>query len=55
MKLNYDLIKKNLATYEEAKELFPVISDYERGEVNINVMRNLGLRGLLLGYGHGRS
>lgn len=44
MKLNYDLIKKNLATYEEAKELFPVISDYERGEVNINVMRNLGLQ-----------
>ena len=44
MKLNYDLIKKNLATYAEAKELFPVISDYERGEVNINVMRNLGLQ-----------
>jgi hypothetical protein len=44
MKLNYDLIKKNLATYEEAKELFPVISDYERGEVNINVMRSLGLQ-----------
>jgi hypothetical protein len=44
MKLNYDLIKKNLATYEEAKELFPVISDYERGEVNINIMRSLGLQ-----------
>jgi hypothetical protein len=44
MKLNYDLIKKNLATYAEAKELFPVISDYERGEVNINVMRSLGLQ-----------
>ena len=44
MKLNYELIKKNLATYSEAKELFPVISDYERGEVNINVMRNLGLQ-----------
>jgi hypothetical protein len=44
MKLNYDLIKKNLATYAEAKELFPVISDYERGEVNIHVMRNLGLQ-----------
>jgi hypothetical protein len=44
MKLNYDLIKKNLATYAEAKELFPVISDYERGEVNIHVMRNIGLQ-----------
>ncbi len=44
MKLNYDLIKKNLATYAEAKELFPVISDYEKGEVNTHVMRNLGLQ-----------
>jgi len=44
MKLNYELIKKNLATYTEAKELFPVISDYERGEVSIHVMRNLGLQ-----------
>ena len=44
MKLNYDLIKKNLATYAEAKELFPVISDYERGEVSIHVMRNIGLQ-----------
>ena len=44
MKLNYDLIKKNLATYAEAKELFPVISDYERGEVSISVMRNIGLQ-----------
>lgn len=44
MKLNYDLIKKNLATYAEAKELFPVISDYERGEVSISVMRSIGLQ-----------
>jgi hypothetical protein len=44
MKLNYELIKKNLATYTEAKEVFPVISDYERGEVNIHVMRNIGLQ-----------
>lgn len=44
MKLNYDLIKKNLATYAEAKELFPIISEYERGEVNSNVMRNIGLQ-----------
>ena len=44
MKLNYDLIKKNLVTYAEAKELFPIISEYERGEVNSNVMRNIGLQ-----------
>ena len=44
MKLNYDLIKKNLATYAEAKELFPTISEYERGEVGSNVMRNIGLQ-----------
>lgn len=44
MILNYDLIKKNLATYEEAKEIFPIISEYERGEVNSNVMRNIGLQ-----------
>ena len=44
MKLNYDLIKKNLATYAEAKELFPIISEYERGEVNSSVMRNIGLQ-----------
>ena len=44
MKITYDLIKKNLATYAEAKESLPVISDYERGEVNMNVMRSLGLQ-----------
>ena len=32
------------ATYAEAKELFPIISEYERGEVNSNVMRNIGLQ-----------
>ena len=44
MKITYDLIKKNLATYAEAKESLPVISEYERGEVNMNVMRSLGLQ-----------
>ena len=43
MKLNYDLIKKNLATYAEAKELFPIISEYESGQVNYSVMAKLGL------------
>jgi len=43
MKLNYDLIKKNLATYAEAKELFPIISEYETGQVSHSVMNKLGL------------
>ena len=43
MKLNYDLIKKNLATYTEAKEIFPIISEYEAGQVTYSVMSKLGL------------
>ena len=43
MKINYDLIKLNLATYQEAKSILPVISEYERDEIPSSVMRNLGL------------
>lgn len=43
MKLDYDLIKKNLATYAEAKEAFPIISEYENGQVSYNIMSKLGL------------
>jgi hypothetical protein len=43
MKLNYDLIKKNLATYAEAKEVFPIISEYEQGQVSYGTMNKLGL------------
>ena len=43
MKINYDLIKKNLEVYKEAKELFPVISEYEAGQVSASVMQKLGL------------
>ena len=43
MKINYDLIKLNLATYQEAKSILPVISEYEKDEVSSSVMRNLGL------------
>lgn len=35
--------KKNLETYKEAKELFPVISEFEAGHVNHSVMQKLGL------------
>jgi hypothetical protein len=43
MKINYDLIKTNLETYQEAKSILPVICEYEREEVSSSVMRNLGL------------
>jgi hypothetical protein len=43
MKINYDSIKLNLATYQEAKSILPVISEYEKDEVSSSVMRNLGL------------
>lgn len=44
MKITYNLIKNNLATYTKAKELFPVISEYERGEIQSSTMRYLGLQ-----------
>jgi len=43
MKINYDSIKLNLATYKEAKSILPVIGEYEREEISSSVMRNLGL------------
>ena len=43
MKINYDSIKLNLVTYQEAKSILPVIGEYEREEVSSSVMRNLGL------------
>jgi hypothetical protein len=43
MKLDYHLIKKNLSTYAEAKEIFPIISEYEQGQVTHSTMSKLGL------------
>ncbi len=43
MKLNYELIKKNLETYKEAKESFPILSEYEQGQVSYSIMSKLGL------------
>ena len=43
MKLNYELIRENIGVYEDAKKAFPVISQYEKGEVDSNAMRSLGL------------
>lgn len=43
MKLDYELIKKNLTTYAQAKELFPIIGEYEKGLINYSIMSKLGL------------
>lgn len=43
MKFNYELIRKNIEVYNEAKLTLPVISEFENGEVNHNTMRTLGL------------
>jgi len=44
MKFNYEIIKKNLEIYNEAKSVLPIISEYERGEVNQYAIRNIGLK-----------
>lgn len=43
MKFNYDFIKENLRIYNQAKEILPVISQYEQGLINQSSMRSLGL------------
>ncbi len=47
MKIGYDIIKQNIATYEEAKSILPVISQYEKGEVSASALVSLGLRDFL--------
>ena len=44
MKFNYGIIKKNLEIYNEAKSILPILSEYERGEVNQYAIRNIGLK-----------
>lgn len=44
MKINYDTIKHNIATYEEAKSILPAISQYENGEITGSALNSLGLR-----------
>ena len=43
MKFTYDFIKENLKIYNQAKEMLPVISQYEQGLISQNSMRSLGL------------
>jgi hypothetical protein len=41
--MNYDIINHNIATYEEAKKLFPTLEQFEKGEVAHNILHTLGL------------
>lgn len=43
MKFTYDFIKENLRIYNQAKEMLPVISQYEQGLISQSSMRSLGL------------
>ena len=48
MKLNYSLIEKNIAIYDEAKSILPIISQWENGEVGTQVMNQLGLTDFMI-------
>ena len=43
MKITYDIIKKNIETYNKAKEIFPAISQFEDKKIDFTAMRGLGL------------
>jgi len=43
MKFTYEFIKENLRIYNEAKQVLPIISQYENGEVSQSAMRTLNL------------
>lgn len=43
MKITYDLIEKNLKIYNEAREIFPIILDYENLTISRGTMFKLGL------------
>lgn len=50
MKFSYDFIKENIRIYNEAKQILPIISEYEKSQVSYNVMRNIGLEKFALFY-----
>ena len=43
MKITYDIIRKNIDTYKEAKDIFPVITQFEENEIDYSAMHSLGL------------
>lgn len=44
MQFTYEHINKNIKVYNEAREILPVIKEYEEKQVNMSVMRSLGLQ-----------
>ena len=43
MKITYDIISKNIETYKEAKDIFPVITQFEQNDIDYSAMHSLGL------------
>jgi hypothetical protein len=43
MKFTYEAIRQNIRFYEQAKEQFPIISQFEKGEVSTGAMNSLKL------------
>ena len=43
MKITYEIIRKNIETYKEAKDIFPVITQFEENEIDYSAMHSLGL------------
>lgn len=43
MKITYDIIRKNIETYKEAKDIFPAITQFEENEIDYSAMHSLGL------------
>ena len=43
MKFTYEAIRQNIRFYEQAKEQFPIISQFEKGEVSHGAMNSLKL------------
>ena len=43
MKITYDIIRRNIETYKEAKDIFPVITQFEENEIDYSAMHSLGL------------
>jgi hypothetical protein len=43
MKITYEKIKKNIEVYNEARDIFPVIKQFEDSEVDYNTITSLGL------------
>ena len=43
MKITYEVIKKNIEVYNEARDIFPVIKQFENSEVDYNTITSLGL------------